>query len=142
VASSNDVPHTGKIVPTGGPEADDDVSVLSHGSAQARSVHSGPTVAVSLATGNQTLKTSKTYFSYESLPSLPPYLKKMLDRNTKYEKYSNPHVLSHQYPKHLILRAVNEDGRKAILSDEEKAKLRTTTKHLRKKIPSRGSTAS
>ena len=87
----------------------DEVSVLSQGSAAVKQE--------SLA-GHSLMSqiSQKTLFSYESLPSLPPFMKRWFDRNTKVEKYTNPHVLSHMYPKNIIFKAINEDGRKPILS--------------------------
>ena len=106
----------GAIVP-----ADDEVSVLSQHTAGGKgSIVDGASVT-SLVSG-------KTFFSYESLPSLPPFLKRVFDRNTKQEKYGNPHIISHIYPKHIILRAVMEDGRRhGILTEEEKQTLRKTS---------------
>ena len=91
----------------------DEVSVLSQGSAAVKQE--------SLAEHSLMSQISqKTLFSYESLPSLPPFMKRWFDRNTKVEKYTNPHVLSHVYPKHIIFKAINEDGRKTILTTVQK----------------------
>ena len=90
----------------------DDVSVLSQGSAMKQE---------SLAEQSMMSQISqRTLFSYESLPSLPPFMKRWFDRNTKVEKYTNPHVLSHVYPKHIIFKSINEDGRKPILNEQQK----------------------
>jgi len=113
----------GAIVPV----VDEEVSVLSqHTAVDKGSVLGGGSIT-SLVSG-------KTFFSYESLPSLPPFMKRFLDRNTKFEKFSNQHIISHIYPKHIILRAVMEDGRRhGILTEEEKQALRKTSTAVAKR---------
>ena len=56
----------------------------------------------------------------------------IFDRDTKEEKYVNPHILSHKYPKHLIFKAINEDGRKTILTEEERKEAKKVMQHKRR----------
>ena len=70
----------------------------------------------------------------EPIPSSKPsfHLGSIFGRNTKEEKYVNPHILSHKFSKNTIFKAINEDGRKTILTDEQRQAAKKVMKHKRR----------
>jgi hypothetical protein len=106
----------------GGGGGDDDVSVLTH---DTRAWRTSATVASAV----RTVRTARTVLSilYQFLPRLPlpVFIRRAFESADPLDKYVNPHALSDQFSRETIVGAVFEDGRKPILTAEERAKLKT-----------------
>jgi hypothetical protein len=107
----------------GGGGAGDDVSVLSH------DTRATWRPSATVASAVRTERTARTVLSilYQFLPRLPlpVFIRRAFEPADPLDKYVNPHALSDQYSRETIVGAVFEDGRKPILTAEERAKLKT-----------------
>ena len=73
----------------------------------------------------------KTVHSLASEPIHMPsfsFVNGLFGRDTKEEKYVNPHILSHKYPKHIIFQAINE----TILTEEQRKAVTKEMQHKRR----------